>query len=156
MAIKVPYFESEVGQVTEGVGGVKRQTCAFDGDSFLGSMGGAKASVDFIYLAPVLNQGAAVRDMCEVTKIMRDSAVGAAEYAVHFWSLRERKKEVVRTKRVILAAGTMNTLRLLFASSVEPGGLSPMPSLVHVQETSLGMPCLPCKSPLTPLYQRGE
>jgi hypothetical protein len=27
---------------------------------------------------------------------------------------------------------------------------------VHVQETSLGMPCLPCKSPLTPLYQRGD
>jgi hypothetical protein len=29
-------------------------------------------------------------------------------------------------------------------------------ALVHVQETSLGMPYLPCKSPLTPLYQRGE
>jgi cholesterol oxidase len=129
MAIKLPYSESEVGQVAEGVGGVKRQTCAFDGDSFLGSRGGAKASVDFIYLAPVLNHGAAVRDMCEVTKILRDSAVGAAEYAVHFSSLRDRKKEVVRTQRVILAAGTMNTLRLLFASSVEPGGLSPMPSL---------------------------
>ena len=28
--------------------------------------------------------------------------------------------------------------------------------LVHVQETSLGTPCLPCKSPLAPLYQRGE
>jgi cholesterol oxidase len=129
MAIKVPYSESEVGQVTEGVGGVKRQTCAFDGDSFLGSRGGAKASVDFIYLAPVLNHGAAVRDMCKVTKIMRDAAIGAAEYAVHFSSLRDRKREVVRTKRVILAAGTMNTLRLLFASRVEPGGLSPMPSL---------------------------
>ena len=54
MAIKVPYSASEVGQVTERSGGVKRQTCAFDGDSFLGSRGGAKASVDFIYLAPVL------------------------------------------------------------------------------------------------------
>jgi cholesterol oxidase len=121
MAIKVPYSEREVGQVTEGAGGVKRQTCAFDGDSFLGSRGGAKASVDFIYLAPVLNKGAAVRDMCEVTKIIRDSAVDAGEYAVHFTSLRDKKKEVVRTRRVILAAGTMNTLRLLFASSVELG-----------------------------------
>lgn len=129
MAIKVPYSESEVGQVIKGDGGVKRQTCAFDGDGFLGSRGGAKASVDFIYLAPVLNQGATVRDMCEVTKIMRDAALGAAEYAVHFSSLRDRKKEVVCTKRVILAAGTMNTLRLLFASSAEPGDLHPMPSL---------------------------
>ena len=54
--------------MTEGKGGVKRRTCAFDGDSFLGSKGGAKASVDFIYLAPVLNKGATVRDMCEVTR----------------------------------------------------------------------------------------
>ena len=29
-------------------------------------------------------------------------------------------------------------------------------TLVHVQETSLGMPCLPFKSPLAPLSQRGE
>jgi hypothetical protein len=28
--------------------------------------------------------------------------------------------------------------------------------LVHVQETSLGMQCLPCKSPLTPLYKGGN
>jgi cholesterol oxidase len=109
---------------------VKRQTCAFDGDSFLGSRGGAKASVDFIYLAPVLNKGVDVRDMCEVAKILPDSNGGVATgYSVHFSNLRERTKEIVRAKRVILAAGTMNTLKLLFASSIEPGGLSPMPSL---------------------------
>ena len=129
MAIKLPYSERDVGQVTEGEGGVKRQTCAFDGDSFLGSRGGAKASVDFIYLAPVLNKGASVRDMCEVAKILPDRNGGATGYSVHFSSLRERKKEVVRAKWVILAAGTMNTLRLLFASSLEPGGLRPMTSL---------------------------
>jgi cholesterol oxidase len=129
MAIKVPCSKSEVGQVTEGNGGVKRQTCAFDGDGFLGSRGGAKASVDFIYLAPVLNKGVVVRDMCEVTTVVRDTAAGANEYAVHFSGLRDRQKEVVRTKRVILAAGTMNTLRLLYTSSSGPDGLSPMPSL---------------------------
>ena len=67
-AIKLPSSESEVGQVIEGDGGIRRQTCAFDGDGFLGSRGGAKASVDFIYLAPALNNGATVRDMCEATK----------------------------------------------------------------------------------------
>jgi cholesterol oxidase len=108
---------------------MKRQICAFDGDGFLGSRGGAKASVDFIYLAPALKQGVTVRDMCEVTKVVRDSAVGANRYAVHFSDLRGRRKELVVTKRVILAAGTMSTLRLLFASSLEPDGLRPMPSL---------------------------
>jgi len=128
-AIKLPYSESEVGQVTEGDGGIRRQTCAFDGDGFLGSRGGAKASVDFIYLAPVLNNGATVRDMCEVTSILRDRNGSAAKYTVHFFDHRARKKETVRTNSVILAAGTMNTLRLLFASSSQSAGLTPMPSL---------------------------
>ena len=131
MAIKVPHSKSEAGQVTESDGGIKRQTCAFDGDGFLGSRGGAKASVDFIYLAPVLNKGVIVRDMCEVTEIARSSAGGSPEYAVHFSGQRGGQQEVVRAKRVILAAGTMNTLRLLFASSLQPGGLAPMPSLGH-------------------------
>ena len=129
LAIKLPYSESEVGQVAEGEGGVKRQTCNFDGDGFLGSRGGAKASVDFIYLAPVLNKGVIVRDMCEVAKVLPDLSGSATGYSVHFRDLRERKLEVVLAKRVILAAGTMNTLKLLFASSVEPRGLNPMPSL---------------------------
>jgi cholesterol oxidase len=129
LAIKLPYSETEVGQVSEGEGGVMRQTCAFDGDSFLGSRGGAKASVDFIYLAPVLDKGAVVRDMCEVAKVLPHASGAATGYSVHFSDLRERKEEVVTAKRVILAAGTMNTLKLLFAGSVEPGGLSPMPSL---------------------------
>ena len=81
--------------------------------------------MDFIYLAPVLDKGATVRDMCEVTKITRDPAAGADGYAVHFSSLRDRKKEVACAKRVILAAGTMNTLRLLFTSSGSPGGAHP-------------------------------
>ena len=129
MAIKIPYIESEEGRVTERGGGVKRQTCAFDGDSFLGSRGGAKASVDFIYLAPVLGKGATIRDLCEVTKVIPDSTVDAAGYGVHFCDLRHKAMEVVHAKRIILAAGTMNSLRLLFTSSLVPGGLRPMPSL---------------------------
>jgi cholesterol oxidase len=129
LAIKLPYSESEVGQVCEDGRGVKRMTCTFDGDGLLGSKGGAKASVDFIYLAPVLNKGVTVRDMCEVTRLVQDSAAGPTEYAVHFSDLRDGRKEAVRSKQVILAAGTMSTLRLLFAGSVEPGGLNPMPSL---------------------------
>ena len=131
MAVKVPRSRSEVGQVTVREGGLKRQMCAFDGDGLLGSRGGAKASVDFIYLAPVLNKGVDLRDMCEATKVVRDSAVGANEYAVHFSNLRDGRTEVARAKRVVLAAGTMSTLRLLFASSLEPDGLRPMPSLGH-------------------------
>ena len=128
-AIKLPYSESEVGQVIEGDGGIRRQTCEFDGDGFLGSRGGGKTSVDFTYLAPALNNGATVHAMCEVTNIFRDRDGGAARYTVHFFDHHARKKETVRTNRVILAAGTMNTLRLLFTSSSRSAGLRPMPSL---------------------------
>ena len=128
-AIKLPSSKSEVGQVIEGDGGIRRQTCAFDGDGFLGSRGGAKASVDFIYLAPALNNGATVRDMCEATNILRDGDGSAAKYTVTFFDHRAGKKDTVRAKRVIVAAGTMNTLRLLFAGSSQSAGLRPMPSL---------------------------
>jgi cholesterol oxidase len=129
LAMKLPYSPSEAGQVTESDHGVKRRICAFDGDGFLGSRGGAKASVDFIYLAPVLNKGATIRDLCEVTKITRRMSADGVEYSVYFSDLRSKREEVIRAKRVILAAGTMNTLRLLFAGSAEPGGLGPMPCL---------------------------
>ena len=129
VAIKFPQSESEAGQVSDGEAGVQRRTCAFDGDSFLGSRGGAKASVDFVYLAPVLGKGASVRDLCEVTKIARDPAAAGSGYAVHFTDLSTNKKHVVRARRIVLAAGPMNTLRLLFASRGGPQGLAPMPSL---------------------------
>jgi cholesterol oxidase len=111
--------------VTQGASGVKREACAFDGDSFLGSRGGAKASVDFVYLAPVLGKGAAVRDLCEVTRIVREPD----GYAVHFTDLQSKAREIVRARQVVLAAGTMNTLRLLFASSCGQDRIAPMPSL---------------------------
>ena len=85
--------------MTEGDGGVKRQTCAFDGDGFLGSRGGAKASVDFIYLAPVLNKGVVVRDMCEVAKVVpdRERCCNRLFSAFHAICARERRKWSLRS-----------------------------------------------------------
>ena len=129
VALNLAPSASEAGQVSEGEAGVQRQTCAYDGDSFLGSRGGAKASVDFVYLAPVLGKGATVRELCEVTTIARDPAAAGGGYAVHFTDLSTNEKQVVRARRIVLAAGPMNTLRLLFASRGGPQGLAPMPSL---------------------------
>ncbi len=129
MAMKFPPSASEAGQASVDVAGVQREACAFDGDSFLGSRGGAKASVDFVYLAPVLGRGASVRELCEVTRIAREPSASGSGYAVHFTDLRTKAKQVVRAHRIVFAAGPMNTLRLLFASLGGPTGLAPMPSL---------------------------
>jgi len=128
MGLLIPPTAAQAGQaVTFGPAAVTRQYCSFDGDSFLGSRGGAKASVDFVYLAPVLKRGVTVRDLCQVNSIQPS---GASEgYLVHCTNLTTKADAVVRAKRVVLAAGCLNTVRLLFASSRLPNGLKRMPSL---------------------------
>jgi cholesterol oxidase len=109
--------------------GVEREPCRFDGDSFLGSKDGAKSTVDFIYLAPAMRAGADLRELCEVRRILRGVEDGA-RYTVEFRDLRTQAVERVHADQVVLAAGTMNTLSLLFRSS-EPGdgSLQRMPAL---------------------------
>jgi cholesterol oxidase len=109
--------------------GVRRRYCAFDGDGVLGSLGGGKASVDFVYLAPVLGRGATVRDLHEVTGIRRARPVDGGGYFVEVTDLVQGRRTSVQAPRVVLAAGTMNTLRLLLAASSQADGLAPMPAL---------------------------
>ncbi|MEC9365277.1 MAG: GMC oxidoreductase [Pseudomonadota bacterium] len=107
--------------------GAGRSPSRFDGDSFLGSHGGAKATADVVYLAPALHAGAQLRELCEVQRIVPGAG---ASYAVELRDLRRRVTERVLADRVIVAAGTMNSLRLLFRSSASPAdGLRPMPAL---------------------------
>jgi cholesterol oxidase len=129
MAMLLPRTLAEAGRAVTSPAGIERRYCAFDGDSFLGSLGGAKASTDFVYLAPVLDKGATVRDLCEVSAIEPLSPGGAAGYRVHFTDLAAGGRELAEARHVIVAAGTINTLRLLFASSRRPAGLAPMPAL---------------------------
>ncbi|MDP3857263.1 MAG: GMC oxidoreductase [Stagnimonas sp.] len=105
---------------------VERRATEFRGDSFLGSPGGAKATVDWVYLAPALQAGAQLRTLCEAVRISQD----AGGYRVAVRDLRSGVAEQLRAARVVLAAGTLNSLRLLFRSAAEPStGLAPMPSL---------------------------
>jgi cholesterol oxidase len=129
MALLLPPSLAEAGRAITWGSGVERRYCAFDGDSFLGSLGGAKASVDFVYLAPVLGKGATVRDLCQATRIQRARPIDGGGYLVHFIDLATKTGACVRAGRVVLAAGTLNTVRLLFASVTQPDGLAPMPAL---------------------------
>ena len=127
MAMLLPRNLAEAGRAASTAAGIERRYCAFDGDSFLGSRSGAKASADFIYLGPVLDRGATVRDLCEVSRIEPIAPGGG--YRVHFTDLATARQEQAQARHVVLAAGTMNTLRLLFAGSRSTGGLAPMPAL---------------------------
>ncbi len=114
-----PQSDADPGRLHWDGAGVPRRFCAFDGDSLLGSRDGAKSSVDVAYLAPVLDKGVTVRALAEVSRVVREPDSAAGCYAVHYRDLRGKTTATARAPRVVLAAGTMNTLRLLFEGNSE-------------------------------------
>ena len=123
-----PQSDADAGRLHRNDSGVQRRFCAFDGDSLLGSRDGAKSSVDVAYLAPVLDKGVTVRALSEVSRVVREPDCAAGGYAVHYRDLRGKITGTARAQRVVLAAGTMNTLRLLFEGQ-QRNDLAAMPSL---------------------------
>ena len=108
-----PQFDTDAGRIYEKGAELPRRICAFNGDGFLGSRDGAKSSVDFAYLAPALNNGVTVRALCEARRVVREPDSAGGGYVVHYRDLHEKRNSTARAKRVVLAAGTMNTLQLL-------------------------------------------
>jgi cholesterol oxidase len=92
---------------------------------------GAKQSLDLTLVPRALAAGATLRDLCTVETV--EPSPGG--YAVRFGDARTRRAEVWKAPRVVLAAGTLNTLKILFRSSVG-GGLGPIGGLGH--HVSLG------------------
>lgn len=100
-----------------------------DGHGFLGSPSGAKTSVDFLYLAPLMSEGLVVRDLCEVTGLIANPEGSRTRFRVVYENLKTGQRETIQSDHVVLAAGTLNTLRLLLKSRDVDGTLSAMPEL---------------------------
>ena len=111
--------------------GVERWEVDYTGndDGFLGSPKGGKTTLDAVYLAPALKRGLSVRDMAEVTAIVRLGNAPDSRYRIEFIDQHTGMKDALTASHVILAAGTMNTLRILLHSRDVIGGLSGMPQL---------------------------
>jgi len=112
--------DSQVGRLE-----IKRKEARFKGDSVFGSPSGAKSTVDFLYLIPALKKGLKILDMHEVHTIQKSSH---GTYAVSAKNLRNNQALNINCKHVFVAAGTMNTIKLLFKSQFN-GGLNKMPML---------------------------
>ncbi|MBI2800199.1 MAG: GMC family oxidoreductase [Gammaproteobacteria bacterium] len=100
-----------------------------DGHGFLGAPNGAKTTVDFLYLAPLLNKGLELRDLCEATRIVENPVGNEARYRVDYFDHKTGETVSLYSDNVILAAGTMNTLSLLLRSRDIDGTLQGMPQL---------------------------
>jgi|AZIJ01.1.fsa_nt_gi cholesterol oxidase len=125
----LPKDPNKPGKVT-GADGIER--CEVDysanDDGFLGSPGGGKTTLDFAYLAPAMKAGLEVKDMCEVTAIVRQY-YGDRRYRVEYTDHHNNSKCLLEADHVVLAAGTLNTLRLLFHCRDTLGTLAGMPQL---------------------------
>lgn len=95
---------------------------------FLGAPSGAKTTLDVSYLAPAMTAGLEVRDLCEVLAVSEVDA-GRARYRVDYIDHRNRRRGALHADNVILAAGTMNTLKILLHSRDRARTLGGMPAL---------------------------
>jgi len=76
---------------------------------------GAKRSLDLTLVPRALTAGAELRDLCAV-QVVRPISSG---YEVRFRDLRSRATKTWRARRVVLSAGTLNTLKILFQSRAD-------------------------------------
>jgi len=108
--------------------GIERKEVDWGGMHFLGSEDGAKSTLDFVYLAEAIDKGLKILDLHEAIEIRRKGEAADSQYEVSVKDLRTNKIRVLKAKKVILAAGTVNSLKVLFQSR-EMGGLKGMPNL---------------------------
>jgi cholesterol oxidase len=90
--------------------GVLQSTCTHCGMCVLGCPERAKTTLDLTYVPVALRHGAELRPLCEVV------AIGHADggYRLRYRDHRTGSLHHVGAPRVVLAAGSMNTIRLLF------------------------------------------
>lgn len=88
--------------------------CIHAGNCDIGCKVKAKNTLDLNYLAVAEDKGADIRDLSMASHIVKEGN----SYAVVYHELKDNKKveRVVRAKKVILAAGSLNSTEILFRS----------------------------------------
>jgi cholesterol oxidase len=124
-------FAKEPGNPTEVTteDGITRREATPGEDGNLGSPGGGKTSLDFAYLAQAIKHGLEVLDLCEVLAIRPAPEGAPGRYRVNVENHHNGDFESHYADKVIVAAGTLNTLQLLLRSRDGKNGLGGMPRL---------------------------
>jgi choline dehydrogenase-like flavoprotein len=103
---------------------VSKPPCTLCNKCMFGCNVGSKLSFDRTLIATAMKDGAVVRDLCTVQTVARVPG----GYEVRFRDARTGKSEVLRALRVVVAAGAMNTLKILLRSTAT-AALDPIPGL---------------------------
>jgi cholesterol oxidase len=97
-------------QTVRNAADVEQHTCTYLGECVLGCPRRAKASIDLTYVPLALKSGAELRVLAEVTSMQRDGGL----YRVVYNDRESGRERHAVAPRVVLAAGALNTVRLLF------------------------------------------
>lgn len=92
--------------------GFRFEAGTFRSNSYFGSADGSKVTLDALLVAPAMQRGLTVLDLHEAIAIGR----GADGWWVSLRDHRTGSYRHLAATRLLLAAGTLNTLRLLFAN----------------------------------------
>lgn len=111
-------------QLRENAVGHQQATCRACGACAIGCEYGAKTTLDITYLSLAQRNGAEIRALCEVLGIGGDDH----RYEVLWRDHLSGTDHVVVAPRLILAAGTIGTLRLLFAAREKHRSLPRLPA----------------------------
>jgi cholesterol oxidase len=103
--------------------GVAQSGCTHCGCCVMGCTERAKTTLDLTYVPIALQNGAELRPLCEVVGLGRE----AGRYIVRYRDHRSGSEHHVAAPRLILAAGSMNTIRLLFQARDRHGTLPYLP-----------------------------
>ncbi|GAB2845980.1 hypothetical protein GCM10022221_51560 [Actinocorallia aurea] len=104
--------------------GVRRTTCRLCGECDIGCNDGAKNSLDHTYLSAAAARGAELRTLHEVEGIRtREGGGYLVDYVRHDPETGGSAKGTLGCARLVLAAGTFGTTRLLLRSALP--GISP-------------------------------
>jgi cholesterol oxidase len=90
--------------------GVEQETCTYLGECPIGCPRRAKTTMDLTYVPLALRHGAELRVLAEVTRLERRNG----QYRVVYNDRETGRERQAGAPRVVLAAGALNTLRLLF------------------------------------------
>lgn len=111
------------GATHTNVAGVRQEACRSCGECILGCRYRSKTTLDLTYIPWALARGAEVWPMCEVT------GLGAVDggYRVRYVDHRTGQRWQVDAPRVVMAAGTLGTLRLLLRARDQHRALPRLP-----------------------------
>jgi cholesterol oxidase len=109
-------------------GGVEQTTSTYRGDAFIGCEDGSKTTLDLTYLPLALHNEAELRPLCEVIAVGTEDGAGTRSYTVHYRDHRTGEGRSDSAPRLVLAAGGLNTQRLLFDAREGRGSLPDLPA----------------------------